>query len=423
MTEWPCGILGVIKELGTIVWSVWQDIFGDISPFRRVLFTQMLVIIVSIELLRPDRTDLRLSILLGLVKIGLVADCTSIVILRIRRLSNSNRTLALLLHKAPFVTAPFMELAVVIITIKRDSPSSANRYLIGSIYAKALIIGAMSFVLHGLRPGLSGAGMRVVDSPTVFQLVRLSAVLFLAAVPRIRSMFQVPREMAMLTIATGDGQWISYGALVFPILHIGIGYYFGTWRDAAQERTAKGNRNGNDNNLDAREWIVLLICVGALKAGAVLLVRGLQEDAHALALVPGSIGDPMVNGVLIDFFVIPLAVTAVDHLADIKTAHAGDIVWSWTNLIQSALQTYFFVRPLAALAGHDIDPNDGRVGMGICFSAIATWVSLPGVPSRFLNCFQTRTPADTRSRFFERSRSHSGVHLHLTRLCNSSRAV
>ncbi|KAK7177963.1 hypothetical protein PSPO01_15985, partial [Paraphaeosphaeria sporulosa] len=124
----------------------------------------------------------------------------------------------------------------------------------------------------------------------------------------------------------------------------------------------------------------LLICLGTLKAGAVLLVGGLLDQAHALALHSEASNILLADGAFIDFTVLPLATAALDHLTDLKIAHEGDNISSWANLIQSTLQTYFFVRPLAALAGHDIDPKDGRVGIGLCFLAIASWLSLPVVP-------------------------------------------
>jgi Ca2+/H+ antiporter len=184
------GILDALRQTGTVVLSTMQEIHEDILPFHRVVISQLLVIIIAVELLRPDRLDLWLSVLLGLVKIGLVADCTSIVALRMRQISDSSGTIGLTPYKVPLVTAPFMELALVMLMLRQDHPSTANRFLVGSIYAKPMVIGALCLLLDGIRTGMPRIQMRSVESATVFRLLALSGVLFLAPFPRVQSMFQ-----------------------------------------------------------------------------------------------------------------------------------------------------------------------------------------------------------------------------------------
>lgn len=138
--------------------------------------------------------------------------------------------------------------------------------------------------------------------------------------------------------------------------------------------------------VENREWLValvLLVLLGALKTKAALLVHSLLDRARALAAVTTPNNSLLANESFVEFAVLPLAAAAVDHLTDIKAARNGDTGWSWANLIQSTLQTYFFTRPLAALTGHDIDPRDGRTGFGLCLLATAMWLSLPGIPRRF----------------------------------------
>jgi hypothetical protein len=186
----------------------------------------------------------------------------------------------------------------------------------------------------------------------------------------------------MLIIATGDSQWISSGVPLFLILHIGISYLFETWKATRQEQIGKHARNEYTEIREPRKWVVLLVCLGALKAGAVWLVHSLRENTYAMISNSDPESDLATRGFLIDFFLVPLAVVVVDHLADIKVARTDDFDSSWVNHIQSALQTYLFVRPIAALAGHDINPKAGRESIGLCFLAIAIWVSLPVVPRR-----------------------------------------
>ncbi|KAF9728524.1 hypothetical protein PMIN01_13352 [Paraphaeosphaeria minitans] len=247
-----------------------------------------------------------------------------------------------------------------------NSPTKKKRPSVGNVYAKALAMGASCLILHGLRARIPGIDMQA-ESPIVPWVLGVSGVLVLASAPHIDS----------------DNQWFSQGVPLFLVLHAGFSYYFGTWRAARHKRRVEGGRVSmqKSNSIAAtREWVALLICLGTLKAGAVLFVGGLLDQAHALALHSEASNILLADGAFIDFTVLPLATAALDHLTDLKIAHKGDNISSWANLIQSTLQTYFFVRPLAALAGHDIDPKDGRVGIGLCFLAIASWLSLPVVP-------------------------------------------
>ncbi|KAF9730291.1 hypothetical protein PMIN01_12224 [Paraphaeosphaeria minitans] len=334
----------------------------DISPFHRVLISQLPMVLVAVELLRSGRTDPLLSLVLGLINIGLVADCNSILTLRMRRLSGSSGVLASLLRNVPIVTGPSAELALAIRVLRDNRPSSSDRFLVGSVYAKALAMGASCLILQGLR-GRSPRVDMPAESSIVPWLLGVSGVLVLASAPHIESKYR--------------------GVPLFLVLHAGFSYYFGTWRAARRKRSVEGGRvlvHKSNSIAATREWVALLICLGTLKAGAVLLVGGLLDHAQAFALHPEASNTLLADAALIDFTVLPLATAALDHLADLKMAHEGDNVSSWANLIQSTLQTYYFVRPLAALAGHDVDPKDVRMCIGLCFMAIASGLSLPVVP-------------------------------------------
>ncbi|OAL42521.1 hypothetical protein IQ07DRAFT_637652 [Pyrenochaeta sp. DS3sAY3a] len=371
------GTLGSLRELGTVVLDALEDMCQDTSPFHRVLISQLLVIIVAIELLRPDQADPSLSLLLGLVKVVLVADCASIVTNRIRRLSASNRLLAFLIYRTPLITGPFAELALAMLILRGSTPSTAKRFLIGSVYAKPLVIGALCLMFHGLCTALPGIKMQTIESPITPWLIGVSGITVLVSAPHIES----------------GRQWISQGVPLFLILHVGFSYYFGTWKAATHERRAEDDcvsEQKNNNIIQNREWLLLLVCLGALKIGAVFLVHSLLDHAHTLAVVSTPDNTLLANGAFVEFVALPLAAATMDHLTDIKAARNGDICWSWTNLIQSTLQTYFFVRPLAALAGHDLDPRDGRMGFGLCLLVIAIWLSLPGIP-RCSNCYKTKS--------------------------------
>ena len=96
--RWP---LSSLRTLGTMSFATLKDIYQETSPFHRFLIPQLLIVVTAIELLRPDRTDSLLYVLSGLIKIGLMADCISVVTLHVRGLSASNDFLAFLLCQTP----------------------------------------------------------------------------------------------------------------------------------------------------------------------------------------------------------------------------------------------------------------------------------------------------------------------------------
>lgn len=187
-----------------------------------------------------------------------------------------------------------------------------------------------------------------------------------------------------MTNIVGESQWISRGVPLFLILHIGFVYFFGCWHNTeSKQRSGEDNRalkqKGSRIAGNGSNWIILLIFLVTLRAVAVLFVHNLLKHLHGLR------SSPVANNTFIDFTILPLVVVAVDHSTNIGLALRGDVSGPWTSLAQSTLSTYFFVRPLAALAGHDVDPAGGRMSFGSCLLATAIWLSIPGVPRRF--CF------------------------------------
>jgi hypothetical protein len=241
-------------------------------------------------------------------------------------------------------------------------------------------------MLHNIRPAQNA--IETADFSVASWSLGVSGILVLASAPSIDSKFEARMELQLLTIIVGDHQWISRGVPLFLILHLGFSYYFGTWKAARYEQRVEEHISLRNQSrpVENVEWVLLAVCLVALKAVAIYLVHRLLRHAHALAApaptpnpnsnVPGTIS-------IVDFVILPLAVAAIDHLADVKTARNGDIGWAWANLIQSTLQTYFFTRPLAALAGHNIDPTDGRMGIGLCLLAVAVWLAVPGLPREY----------------------------------------
>ncbi|KAI0570354.1 hypothetical protein Alg130_11260 [Pyrenophora tritici-repentis] len=190
----------------------------------------------------------------------------------------------------------------------------------------------------------------------------------------------------MLKNAPFDSQWLSRGVPFFLLLHIGSSYYFTRWNTAAYYQVADKNQAPESDEDEAYRdggWVVCLVFLGLLKIGAVLLMYNVSDHIHATVwtLSQGSVWTTGVD--IVNFAVLPLAVTAVDHIADISTAYKGDINRSWANLCQSMLQTCFFARPLVTLATYNLDRQDGRMGIILCFLGIAVCLSLSTISGQF----------------------------------------
>lgn len=176
-----------LRELGTSTLTVLEDIYQETSLFHRVLISQLIVVVVAIELLRPNRADPLLSAVLEMIKIGLVADRISAVTLQLRRLFGSSRVLDFLLNKVPLVAGSSTELVLAILIFRNEKLSTAESFLIGSAYAKTLAMGALCLVLHGLCPGLPRVNTWTADWPIVLRLLGSSGVLVFASAPRMES--------------------------------------------------------------------------------------------------------------------------------------------------------------------------------------------------------------------------------------------
>jgi hypothetical protein len=166
-----------------------KDIYQETSPFHRFLIPQLLIVVTAIELLRPDRTDSLLYVLSALIKIGLVADCISVVTLHVRGLSASNDFLAFLLCQTPLVTGPFAELALVVSVSRSNTPSSTKTFLIGGLYAKLMVIGSFCIMLHATRSIWTATS--TMEGQIGDLLLGFSGILVLASAPSIESTFEL----------------------------------------------------------------------------------------------------------------------------------------------------------------------------------------------------------------------------------------
>ena len=142
-------------------------------------------------------------------------------------------------------------------------------------------------------------------------------------------------------------------------------------------------RSGDESSSDRRrthrrdtvEAVILVAMLIALRVVVVDLLQRLSTRLHSLAM-------PALNDTGIYFVMLPLVGVLIDQSANIGLALEGDLEEPSTNVFQSLLTTYFFLRPLAALGGYSVDPAGGRAGLGGALLLGALWLQMPGVPSK-----------------------------------------
>ncbi|KAJ5052519.1 hypothetical protein J3E74DRAFT_295609 [Bipolaris maydis] len=352
-----------LEQLGQhVLWAL-EDMLEEISTMHRILLCYLVIVGMVIEWLRQDHADTLLSILLGMVQLAVVIDSILIVTHHLMRLAVSNRTLAIIVSQMPFVTGPLAEFELTRLMLTGNSATTANTFLVGCVYAKPLAAGALCLALHNLHtggPGMQPYSNRLMDVSKVF--LRSGALIVLST--HGIKLDSLPGLMA----AAGDSPWLSRGVPVLLLLSIGFTCYFWYWHAEKYRDIVSKRYNTHSDS----EWLVLLVCLVALKLFAAHLVHRVWKQMESAAWTAEQ-----DTGSVVQFAILPLAVTVVDHLADISVSYRGDMYWPWASLCQSSLQTLFFIRPLFMLAGHDIDPQSGRIGIALCFLGIALWLSVP----------------------------------------------
>ncbi|KAI0573475.1 hypothetical protein Alg130_10079 [Pyrenophora tritici-repentis] len=376
-----------LKELGwPVLWAL-KDMLQDMSVLHRILFSYLLFLTTAAELLRPDRTDTYLSVSLGLVKFALVVDCILVVTRHLTRLSASNRMLAIVVYQMPFVTGPLSEFELARLMLTDNATSAANTFLVGCVYVKPLVAGALCLALYGLHTGWSGTQPQATDLPIASLIFLQSGVLMMVSVYGLGL-----ESLKMPTAAAGDSQWLFRGVPFLLLLSVVFTCYFWYWHAEKYHATV----SKKDKAYKDSEWVVLLVSLVVLKVGAARLVYSVLDHIQAVAWTADKDIIREVSSTVIHFAILPLAATAVDHIADISAAYRGDIDWPWASLCQSTLQTLFSIRPLFTLVGHDLDPQSGRIGIALCFLGIALWLSLSALSREFSLHDALNGVADTR---------------------------
>lgn len=162
---------------------------------------------------------------------------------------------------------------------------------------------------------------------------------------------------------------------MFLILHVGFVHYFLSHKSLVltDDRQSEAQQHGPRHSF--APTVVLIITLVVLRLLAVFLILQLP---HRLRVLNNSFS----NDSVVNFVILPLVVVLADHGASIRAASNGSLVDSGTHLIQSSISTHFFLRPLVALGGLDVDPAGGRFGIGTAMIASAIWLHIPHVSSK-----------------------------------------
>jgi Ca2+/H+ antiporter len=381
----PHWLLSSLEQLNLSIFTVGENLYKGTSTFHRVLISQVLLAIAAIQILRPSEPDPLLSVILDTLKVGLAADCIFAVTVQLRCRSGSNRFIDFLLYKCPFVVGSFTELAFAVLLFRSGEALVAEQFLVGSIYAKLMAMGGLCLITHGLFWLQPTSSVWKLDRETTIQLLTLTGTLVLASALWIGSKFAPPQTKSCILInSTDERSWITMCVPLYLIVHVALTYghlmrgqnpISTTVAIDGDVGVSKLKRSGIAP--DNTEWVVLFAALVVLRAVAAALLFRLLEHLHTLTAIPPT------NTTVVNFVFFPLVVLVIDHSVNAGLAVSGDLNSAWENLVQSTLSTYFFLRPLAALAGQKVDPAGGSVGFGFCLMAIAACLSIPNIPSKF----------------------------------------
>lgn len=388
-----------------------KEMFCEMSTVHFVLLCHMVVFTVVMECQQLDRTDARLCIFLRVVELAVAVDCILIVTHHLTRLSESNQIPTMVVYQMPIVIGPLSEFELTRLMLKDNTTAAANNFLVGCVYVKPLVAGALCFTLnalHGGGPETQLQAMISSDVPNFYLWIWLSLALYAYRLGL--------QARPMLATVAGNSLWLARGVPVLLVLSICFTCYF--WR-----RHAGRPRANASDECDAShhsEWAMLLAGLVLLRLLAVHLVHSVWKQMQSATWTVEKDGTWTSIGTVIEFVLLPLAVSAVDHLAYITTTYQKDMEWAWASLFQSTMQTLLLMRPLFTLMGHDLDPRSGCVSIGLCFFGIALWLSLRNA-SHESSLPATRIRIADLRRTAQRINSFSGVLGTDGYLCNLSR--
>jgi hypothetical protein len=110
----------------------------------------LVVVLVVIESLRIDRTDVSLSIALDIAWLGLTAHWIFLTTHWLRTRYSAHPVVHILLTTMPWAAGSSTDLAVVIRLFTEGEIPAVETFLLGSAHAKLLVLGALSLIVQGV---------------------------------------------------------------------------------------------------------------------------------------------------------------------------------------------------------------------------------------------------------------------------------
>lgn len=167
--------------------SVLNDLYDAATTFHRVLILELLSIVAVIRFMSLREPDPLLGLILEMIKIGLVGGCIYAVTAQLRRRCKTNMLLRRLLCKATFVFGSSTEMALTLMLLRQGNVLGAERVLVGSVYAKILVIGTTCLIPRRHVSAQAASGARATDFSDIVRLLIVGGLLVLSSAPHILS--------------------------------------------------------------------------------------------------------------------------------------------------------------------------------------------------------------------------------------------
>ncbi|KAF2022612.1 hypothetical protein EK21DRAFT_95571 [Setomelanomma holmii] len=291
-----------------------------------------------VEFLRPHRSDVKLSIALDLVTLGILASAISNTTLWLKNQYSSHFMVHLLLNDMPWIAVSSTEMALIIRLLEDKKAPKVGVFLLGSAYAKLLMVGPLSLLVQVAWPDLLHTNTSENIKPRTIQLLGYSGALVLAC-------------------AMGaENSWISLAGLFIPIL---VSYM--------KKDLPPDNSSRHRSRQESGFWTIPVAVLVLLKAFAIWTVYNLLGHLQSLTIHRGT---------SIYLTVLPLAAVLVDHAVTPRVGAAK----AWDTIISIFLWNYFYTPMLAKVAGRRFSVASGQAALGVCL--IVTAVCLGSFPIR-----------------------------------------
>lgn len=151
------------------------------SPVRRILLLQFLVVIAALKIVDPFPVHPLLSTAMRLIALGLVADLISIVALQLRQLPPPHGLLHYLCSSVPFVAGLSAELAIAVLALKCGEGAVAQRLLAGTVHAKLLATGGLCLALGMSRLQSSAVDRHIARTTTSAWFLSVASIIAFAS--------------------------------------------------------------------------------------------------------------------------------------------------------------------------------------------------------------------------------------------------